>query len=91
MDDNKLNIAVSDNGPGIPAEAIGDIFNKFYRVENSPAGGTGLGLSIAKGFIEAHGGSITAQNRKAGGSEFIIRLPIELTTNDSIMKEEIGN
>jgi two-component system sensor histidine kinase KdpD len=88
--EKNLSIAISDNGPGIPAEALESIFNKFYRVHNSPAGGTGLGLSIARGFIEAHNGSITAENKKTGGTEFIINLPLELSPNLSIQKEEIG-
>ena len=70
-------ISVSDNGPGFPKDTIKNLFQKFYRVPGTKAGGTGLGLSIASGFIEAHGGSITAQNKSAGGAEFIILLPIK--------------
>ena len=70
-------ITVSDNGKGFPEEELKNIFKKFYRIPGTQAGGTGLGLSIAKGFIEAHGGTITAKNNKAGGAEFIILLPIK--------------
>lgn len=69
-------LSVSDNGSGFPPNAVKNLFQKFYRVPGTKAGGTGLGLSIARGFIEAHGGSITAQNKSAGGAEFIILLPI---------------
>jgi two-component system sensor histidine kinase KdpD len=70
-----ITITVSDNGKGFPEEEIKNLFRKFYRIPGTKAGGTGLGLSIAKGFIEAHGGTITAKNRISGGAEFIILLP----------------
>ncbi len=89
-EETNLIISISDNGPGIPAEALDNIFNKFYRVQNSPAGGTGLGLSIAKGFIEAHNGTITAESKKAGGTEFIITLPLELPANLPTQNQKIG-
>lgn len=68
-------ITVADNGNGLPEEEIKNIFKKFYRIPGTKAGGTGLGLSIAKGFIEAHGGIISAQNKITSGAEFIILLP----------------
>ncbi|HOI29132.1 MAG TPA: ATP-binding protein [Melioribacteraceae bacterium] len=71
-----LIITISDNGMGFPENEIKNLFTKFYRIPGTKAGGTGLGLSIAKGFIEAHGGTIKAQNRPGGGAEFIISLPI---------------
>lgn len=73
---DNIMLSVSDNGPGFPLHSIKNLFEKFYRVPGTKAGGTGLGLSIARGFIEAHGGTITAQNKIAGGAEFIILLPI---------------
>ncbi|MFA7228036.1 MAG: ATP-binding protein, partial [Melioribacteraceae bacterium] len=68
-------IKISDNGPGFPKDGIEKIFEKFYRAPGTKTGGTGLGLSIAKGFIEAHGGKITARNNDSGGAEFTILLP----------------
>jgi len=68
-------ILISDNGKGFPEEEIKNVFKKFYRVPGTKSGGTGLGLSIAKGFIEAHNGSITANNKRNGGAEFTILLP----------------
>jgi two-component system sensor histidine kinase KdpD len=73
--DNNIIINISDNGNGFPQEATPNLFRKFYRIPGTRAGGTGLGLSIARGFIEAHKGTITAQNSKEGGAEFIIILP----------------
>ncbi len=73
-------IAVADEGIGIPAEDLERIFDKFYRVKASDRqrAGTGLGLAICRGFIEAHGGTITAANRAGGvGAVFTVRLPVE--------------
>lgn len=72
----RLWIAVEDTGPGIPAEHVGKVFDKFFRVPGVPAGGTGLGLSIAKGIVEVHGGEIFVERSSKGGSRFVIILPI---------------
>jgi two-component system sensor histidine kinase KdpD len=74
--DKDIVINISDNGKGFPEEAIPNLFKKFYRAPGTRSGGTGLGLSIARGFIEAHKGTIFAQNKREGGAEFIIFLPI---------------
>ncbi|MCU0473065.1 MAG: sensor histidine kinase KdpD [Bacteroidales bacterium] len=73
-----MTLQVMDRGPGFPGKEISFIFNKFYRVEGSKAGGTGLGLSIAKGFVEAHEGTITVRNRQNGGAIFTIKIPTEI-------------
>jgi two-component system, OmpR family, sensor histidine kinase KdpD len=77
-DNGVMTLQVMDRGPGFSPREIPLIFNKFYRVEGSKAGGTGLGLSIAKGFTEAHKGSITVENRQNGGSKFTIKIPTEI-------------
>jgi two-component system sensor histidine kinase KdpD len=69
-------VTVADRGPGLPAESLPHLFEKFYRVPGAPAGGTGLGLSIVKGLVEAHGGRVEVQNRPGGGAEFIVCLPV---------------
>jgi two-component system sensor histidine kinase KdpD len=79
-DNGIMTLQVMDRGPGFPAKEISLIFNKFYRVEGSKAGGTGLGLSIAKGFTEAHKGTITVENRQNGGAKFTIKIPTEIPT-----------
>jgi len=66
---------VADNGPGLPPDLLPRIFDKFFRAPDAPAGGSGLGLAIVKGFVEAHGGQISAANRPGGGALFTIRLP----------------
>ncbi len=73
----KCIIIVADNGQGFPAGSLDRVFDKFYRVPGSRTGGVGLGLSIALGFVRAHNGTITVQNRPAGGAEFMIQLPLE--------------
>ncbi|WP_318505689.1 sensor histidine kinase [Bacillus sp. T3] len=70
-------IQVADNGPGIPKEALPFIFDRFYKRDqsrNRNEGGTGLGLSIAKGFVEAHGGSITVESEVGKGTIFRIMV-----------------
>jgi two-component system sensor histidine kinase KdpD len=70
-----LLLTVADRGPGIPEEYLPRIFDKFFRAPNAPTGTSGLGLTIVKGFIEAHGGSVSASNRPGGGVIFSTRLP----------------
>jgi two-component system sensor histidine kinase KdpD len=72
---------VADCGRGIPAEDLQRVFEKFFRVQR-PDGitGTGLGLSICKGIIEAHGGSIRAENREQGGTQITFTLPVVVST-----------
>ena len=70
-------IEIADNGPGFEEEALSKLFEKFYRIPGTKTGGTGLGLSIAKGFIEAHSGTITAKNLKEGGAVFVIEIPMQ--------------
>lgn len=73
-----VELAVEDNGPGIPEESIPYIFNQFYRAEQSRSkltGGSGLGLSIARMIIEGHGGTIKTENVYNGGTKIIFSLP----------------
>ncbi len=75
FEDGAMLFTVADRGPGIPADSIPHLFKKFYRAPSARAGGTGLGLSLVKGFVEAHGGRVIAENRPLGGASFTIRLP----------------
>jgi two-component system phosphate regulon sensor histidine kinase PhoR len=70
-------IAVSDEGPGLPEEDRSRVFERFYRVDKSRArdpGGTGLGLAIVKHLVELHGGTVRAENRPEGGARFTVSL-----------------
>jgi two-component system sensor histidine kinase BaeS len=75
----EVEIAVSDNGPGIPKEQQERIFERFTRGDaglTQRVGGTGLGLAISKSLAEAHGGSIGAESTVGEGSTFRLRLPV---------------
>lgn len=75
--DKNIKISISDNGKGLSKESINRLFEKFYRPPGTKAGGTGLGLSIAKGFIEAHGGSVSVRSNEPSGLIFDIILKLE--------------
>jgi len=78
----EIEIAVADRGIGIPPQDLVRVFDKFYRVHRpSNVLGTGLGLSICKGFVEAHGGRIWAENRPGGGTIIKVVLPIGADTS----------
>jgi two-component system sensor histidine kinase KdpD len=67
----EIALRVTDNGPGIPAQALPQIFDKFVKADTTQADGgqgTGLGLAIAKGIMEAHGGAIVAESPHSDGS-----------------------
>jgi len=79
-DNGMLMIQVMDRGPGFSSNDLNLVFNKFYRGESAISGGTGLGLSIVKGFVEAHNGTIVAENRNNGGARFTIKIPTEISS-----------
>ena len=68
-------ITVADRGPGLPHGDEERIFARFYRAADARPGGLGLGLAIARRLVGAHGGTLTAENRPAGGARFTMRLP----------------
>jgi heavy metal sensor kinase len=74
-----VELAIEDEGPGIPEDKAARVFDRFYRVDEGrtrDAGGAGLGLAIAKWAVETHGGTIDLNPRLPTGSVFYIRLPI---------------
>ena len=71
-------LTVEDNGPGIPAEDLPRLFERFYRVDKArsrAAGGTGLGLAIVSDTVAKRGGTVEAANRPGGGAVFTVRWP----------------
>lgn len=77
-DQDSVNIIVKDTGMGIKEEHLDNIFERFYRTDESRTrvtGGSGVGLSITKAIIEAHGGKIRVNSKVNCGSKFIIELP----------------
>ncbi len=72
-------VAVSDSGPGVPEDALGKLFEPFYRLDDSRGrltGGAGLGLAITERAVRFHGGKVAAKNRPGGGLTVEIRLPL---------------
>jgi len=79
VEGGEARVAVADTGPGIPAEHLPHLFDRFYRVDSGrsrDAGGVGLGLNIAKWAAEKHGGRIQVQSEVGRGSTFTLVLPL---------------
>jgi len=77
--DGSAVVAVTDTGIGIPPEALGQVFERFYRADearNRDSGGAGLGLAIAQKLVDEHGGSIAAESAPGEGSTFTVTLPL---------------
>lgn len=88
--DDRVQIEIEDNGPGIPSEHLPHVFKRFYRIEqsrNCEQGGTGLGLAIAQSAVTAHGGAISIRSVLGQGTVVRVELPSfrperrELSTN----------
>jgi CheY-like chemotaxis protein len=96
--DGQVILSVSDEGLGLPSDAIPRLFEKFYRVDNSDRrsiAGTGLGLAISRKIVEAHGGRIWAESKGLGqGSCFLFSLPVADSRNTSgdvlIVEDDAG-
>ena len=78
--EENVELSVHDSGPGVPAEVLERIFERFYRTDSSrqrdeDTGGSGLGLAIAKSIVQAHGGQILAKSEPGQGLKIIISLP----------------
>ena len=79
LQNNQVTIAVQDNGIGIPAEAQGRVFERFYRADKGRTrknGGTGLGLAIVKHIVQLYGGTVTLESQVGKGSTFTVTLPL---------------
>ena len=76
--DGEVGVTVTDNGPGIPANARAHIFDRFYRVDSArgrKGGGSGLGLAICREIANAHGGRVSVESEEGKGSAFTLALP----------------
>jgi two-component system sensor histidine kinase KdpD len=81
-DQGLLSIQVMDRGKGFPESELLTAFNKFHRGKDAKAGGTGLGLSIVEGFVEAHQGTVVAENRQNGGAVITVKIPVKISELD---------
>ncbi|ARN72771.1 ATP-binding protein [Oceanicoccus sagamiensis] len=82
-DDDNMYITIEDSAPGVPDNALGQLFDHLYRVDNSrnrSTGGSGLGLAICQQIVEAHGGHISAQHSELGGLAIRFSLPLDKVT-----------
>jgi two-component system, OmpR family, sensor kinase len=74
-DDGQATLVVEDDGPGVPAELVGTLFERFVRGAGDRGGSFGLGLAIVRAVAESHGGTVTVQTGEGGGARFVVRLP----------------
>jgi signal transduction histidine kinase len=81
---------VVDSGPGIPAERLPYLFNRFWQAPDTASKGSGLGLAIAKGFVELHGGTIWVESVVGKGSTFGFKLPRQPKQDAALAAPESG-
>ena len=86
----QVQVHVEDTGPGIPAEDLSRIFERFYQVDKARRGGagrgTGLGLAISREIVQAHCGQLTATSSPGRGSRFTVQLPLDLSTASTVSR-----
>jgi signal transduction histidine kinase len=85
-----LRVAVTDSGKGIPTEALPRIFDRFYRADPArqvTTGGSGLGLAIVRAIVEAHGGSVQAENAPGAGARISFTLPLAAANWEQLASE----
>ena len=75
---DRVVLRVIDHGPGVPSAKLDSIFQAFQRLGDVPAGhGVGLGLAVSRGFAEANGGTLEAEETPGGGLTMILTLPVQ--------------
>ena len=91
--DKHVEVSVADNGIGIPASVINNLFHKFYRSHRSreTVAGTGIGLYLSKAIIESHGGTIGVSSTEGQGATFTFTLPIYAAVSDKLHNADNSN
>jgi signal transduction histidine kinase len=87
-DESAVSVCISDTGRGIPAAALEHLFEPDFTLRS---GGTGLGLAVVRQAVAAHGGSVTARARPAGGAEFVVDLPIRTAGSATLATGPAGH
>lgn len=93
VDGQFVKVSVTDNGIGIPANVVGNLFHKFYRSHRSreTVAGTGIGLYICKAIVESHRGSIEVTSVEGQGSTFSFSVPIYASVADKLQANDFTN
>ncbi len=91
--DGFIEVAISDQGIGMPGNVISNLFHKFYRSHRSreTVAGTGIGLYICKAIVESHGGIITVRSVEGQGSVFTFTLPVYATVAEKLKSDNNSN
>ncbi len=94
VQDQTLLVSIEDDGPGIPEVQLEQVFEPFFRLEESRSletGGHGLGLSISRTIARSHGGDISLSNREGKGLVAQLRIPLSEDSLTPELKESAGN
>lgn len=75
LHEGRVRLAVSDRGPGVPHEQVGQLFEAYNRAGRTDGEGLGIGLSVVRSIVDAHGGRVGFANRRGGGATFWFELP----------------
>ena len=89
IDESRLTIRVADTGIGIAAEDLGNIFDRFFMVDQVHPHGSGIGLSLVKAFVELHGGTISVSSEIGKGSVFSVAIPVKHVSEVSTLPEKL--
>ena len=87
--DGEVRFSVSDTGPGIIAEEMSHIFDRFWQATRTASLGTGLGLPIAKGIVEAHGGTIWVESQPGVGTTFYFTVPTAAAASKTTRPDDV--
>jgi C4-dicarboxylate-specific signal transduction histidine kinase len=87
VDTKSVEVSVRDFGPGLPADESARVFERFFSTKND---GMGMGLAIARSIIEAHTGTLGAENAEGGGARFWFRVPTHVTDPQRSWHEPVG-